>query len=134
MDITKYPTTRFREIVDPYPSLGRDWPGSQVVRQLGDKAGGLFIWAKVVVESIDRGEPVEGLRLMETGTGGVGDMAALYSQILSVSSPASTAPQVIKTFHSTLGAIILAKEPLTAMSLGRLPGIEITRVDIFARS
>jgi len=31
---------------------------------------------------------------------------------------------VIKTFHSTLGAIILAKEALTAVSLGQLLGIE----------
>jgi hypothetical protein len=56
-------------------------------------------------------------------------MAALYSQILTVSFPASATPQVIKAFNSTLGAIILAKEPLTAVSLGQLLGIEPTRVE-----
>jgi len=60
MDIAKYLTTRFREIADSYPSLGPDWPGPEVIRQLSDRAGGLFIWAKVVVEFIDRGEPIRG--------------------------------------------------------------------------
>jgi hypothetical protein len=128
-DITKYLITRFGEIAEPYPSLGRDWPGPQVIRQLGDKAGGLFIWAKVVAEFIARGEPTERLRLVEAGTGGTGDMAALYSQILQVSFPAPITPEVIEAFHSTIGAIILAEEPLTAASLAQLLGIQTTRVE-----
>jgi hypothetical protein len=128
MDITKYLVTRFGEIADKYRSLSHDWPGPQVIQQLSNKAGGLFIWAKVVVEFIARGEPTGRLRLVEAGAGGAGDMAALYSQILQVSFPVPITLEVIDAFHATLGAIILAKEPLTAVSLGQLLGIETTRV------
>jgi hypothetical protein len=129
MDINKFLTTRFREIAIRYRSLRPDWPGSQAIQQLGAKAGGLFIWARVVIEFIARGEPVGRLRLVEAGTGGAGDMAALYSQILKVSFPAPITPEVIDAFHSTLGAIILAKEPLTTASLGQLLTIEATQVE-----
>jgi len=127
-DISKFLTIRLGKIANLYSLPDPNWPGPQVIRQLTDKAGGLFIWAKLVAEFISRGEPVESLELVEAGVSGVGDMAALYSQILSISFPETTTAKVMDALHSTLGAIILAKEPLSAASLERLIPIESSRL------
>jgi hypothetical protein len=131
-DIEAFIFHQFREIA-AWSSLESDWPGSQVVQRLADMSGGLFIWARVVVEFISSGEPVGRLRLVEAGTGSAGDMATLYSGILKVSFPAPITPEVMNAFHSTLGAIILAREPLSAASLERLVPIEAHRLQYICR-
>jgi hypothetical protein len=50
-------------------------------------------------------------------------MGKLYLTILETSFPKPT-PKVIDAFHSTLGAIILAKKPLSVASLKRLLPVE----------
>jgi hypothetical protein len=54
-------------------------------------------------------------------------MAKLYSTILEVSFPEPT-PKAIDAFRSILGAIIVAKDPLSPASLGCLLSIETSRL------
>jgi hypothetical protein len=132
IDIERFLTIRFGDIAKEYTLSDPHWPGPQVIRQLAKRAGGLFIWAKVIIEFIGRKEPMDSLRLVEAGTGGVGDMAKLYKTILETSFPDPT-PREMDAFHSTLGAIILAKEPLSTTSLERLLPLETSRLQYICK-
>jgi hypothetical protein len=129
VDIETFLFHGFREIATS-SSLESDWPGLPVVRQLADKSGGLFIWARVALEFIARGEPENTLRLVQGGNDG--GTAPLYSTILEVSFP-NPSSMVLKAFHSILGAVILAKEPLSSTSLGHLLAIETSVVQYICK-
>jgi hypothetical protein len=86
----------------------------------------------VIIEFIGRKEPVGSLGLVKARTGGVGDMAKLYKTILEISFPDPT-PEEMDAFRSTLGAIILAKEPLSTVSLERLLPLETSRLQYICK-
>jgi hypothetical protein len=132
IDIERFLTIRFGDIAKEYTLSDHHWPGPQVIGQLAKRAGVLFIWAKVIIEFIGRKEPVESLGIVKAGTGGVGDMAKLYKTILEISFPDPT-PREMDSFRSTLGAIILAKEPLSTESLERLLSLETNRVQYICK-
>jgi hypothetical protein len=118
IDINAFLTMRFREIAEEWPKL-KQWPKPQDIQRLVDKAGGLFIWARVVADFIKDGNPLEQLIRIQNGEGIAGDMAALYSHILQVSFP-NPSRAVMDNFHSILGAIIFNQRPLSAKSLASL--------------
>jgi NACHT domain len=107
-------------------SLAPDWPGPQIIEDLADKAAGLFIWAQTVVNFISFGEPQQRLNLVLKG-GGTGDVKSLYEQILSTSFP-HPHEEEINNFRSVAGTIILAKEPLSFLSLRQLLSLEASTV------
>jgi hypothetical protein len=126
VDIENFLTVQFRGIAKEY-KLSDHWPGPQVIQQLAERAGGLFVWATVIIDFIRRKEPVESLELVEARTRGVGDMVKLYNTILEISFPNPT-PREMDAFRSILGAIILAKEPLSIELLEQLLPLETSRL------
>jgi hypothetical protein len=114
-------------VVDQYEdSLPADWPGPRIVKELADKAAGLFIWAQTVVKFISEGEPQQRLNLVLEGSG-TGDMNTLYSQILSTAFGRATKEE-IDNFRRVLGTVILAEEPLAFSSLRLLLSLEAPAV------
>jgi hypothetical protein len=59
-------------------------------------------------------------------------MGELYSRILAISFPDPT-PEVVQAFHSIVGAIILAKVPLSHSSLASLLGINASMMDFICQ-
>ena len=126
-DVRKFFEQRFQQIAARYDdALPPDWPGDQNITSLTEKAGGVFIYAETITRFINRGQPKEQLKRILTGTG-AGGMAKLYSWILNASFP-EPSDEVIEGFRLIVGAIILAKEPLSISSLVHLYSIDLTTV------
>ncbi|PVF91464.1 hypothetical protein CPB86DRAFT_850075 [Serendipita vermifera] len=103
-------------------TLPPDWPGTLVIKELTEKAGGLFIWARTVIEFIKGGIPQKRLnQILEQR--GVSGLADLYLQILKISFP-NPDEEVTQNFQSIVGTIILARRPLSASSIGHLLSID----------
>ena len=127
-DIRTYLTYQFQQIALRYPrSLSSDWPGPEVLIQMTGTAAGLFIWAATVIRFIDLGQPKQRLGLVLEGDG-TGDMAALYEQILRTSF-GSLSGQELENLCSILGAIILAKTPLSFLTLVGLLSMDDSTVE-----
>jgi NACHT domain len=132
-DVQSFLQQRFLSIAAQYRrSLPPDWPGPQIIKELAERAAGLFIYAETVLRFVVRGEPQQQLQQILKGDMQSGDMAELYSRILAISFPDPTVA-VIHAFHSIVGAIILAKIPLSYFSLARLLRIESSMVDFICQ-
>jgi NACHT domain len=128
-DVQSFLQQRFLSIATQYwRSLPRDWPGPQIIEELAERAAGLFIYAETVLRFVVRGEPRQQLQQILRGNMRNGDMAELYSRILAISFPDPTT-EVVHAFHSIVGAIILAKIPLTHLALANLLRVETSMVD-----
>ncbi|KIM21455.1 hypothetical protein M408DRAFT_29534 [Serendipita vermifera MAFF 305830] len=103
-------------------ALAPDWPGRQIKGRLTRSASGLFIWVDTVVRFLRRGEPQEQLDLI-LGGASMGGLSALYSSILQASF-VEPSEKVLESFRRIVGAIILAKEPLSASSLIHLCSVD----------
>jgi hypothetical protein len=116
-----------KRVVNRYrDDLSPDWPGPRIVKDLANKAAGLFIWAQTVVKFISLGEPQQRLNLVLEGSG-TGDMNTLYSQILNTAFGHANEEE-LDTFRRVLGAVILVKEPLSFLSLRLLLSLEAPAV------
>jgi len=124
-DIKLFFERRFAEIADLYPSLPPSWPGTRVLKQLTDRAAGLFIWADTVIRFLEQGFPKQQLDLVLSGTfredGDVIDV--LYRQILQLSFP-NPKSGVLETFKRVVGAIVLAQVPLFRGDLRHFLGLQ----------
>jgi hypothetical protein len=124
LDIKRFFEKRLAEIGSWYPSL-QSWPGESIIKQLTDRAAGLFIWAQTVVSFLDkhRGFHDEQLELVLGGSfheeGNALDK--LYNKILLFAFKDYPA-QVLQTFKYIIGAILLAKVPLHLHDLYHLLG------------
>ncbi|KIM21462.1 hypothetical protein M408DRAFT_333430 [Serendipita vermifera MAFF 305830] len=105
-----------------HDALAPDWPGRPIIKWLAQLAAGFFIWADTVIRFLKRGEPREQLNRI-LGGASMGELAGLYSSILEASF-VEPSEIVMESFHRIVGAIILAKEPLTASSLARLCSVD----------
>jgi Mrp family chromosome partitioning ATPase len=131
LDIQLFFEQRLAHITSRYPSL-QLWPGEPIIKRLTDRAAGLFIWAETVVRFLDqgRGFPDEQLELVLDGNfheeGNAIDR--LYRQILHLSFKDFDV-HVLHTFKMVMGAILLAKIPLSRHDLyhflGRLKNSSI---------
>lgn len=127
-DIQLFLKHYFRQIVAQYPaSLSPNWPGSDIINLLTDKAGGLFIWAETIIRFIAQGEPQEQLYHVLQG-GGTGNITTLYQCILQLAFP-NPSENVIEGLRAVLGTVILAKSPLPASLLLSLLSIESSTME-----
>jgi hypothetical protein len=112
IDIRIFFEQRFAEISSKYPSL-HSWPGTAIIKQLVDRAAGLFIWANTVIRFVDQGLPKQQLNLILGGAfHEEGDaIGKLYQQILRLSFN-NPRERVSDTFKKVVGAIVVAKTPL----------------------
>ncbi|CAG8748024.1 12444_t:CDS:1, partial [Acaulospora colombiana] len=126
-DIQLFLEDRFASIaVQHRRSLPTGWPGPPVIKDLTEKAGGLFIWAETVIRFIQGGEPKSRLTQILEGKGG-GGLSGLYSRILHTSF--SNPDDIGVAFGSVVGTIIMAKAPLSMSSLTCLLSLDETTVD-----
>ncbi|KIM23596.1 hypothetical protein M408DRAFT_332227, partial [Serendipita vermifera MAFF 305830] len=122
-DIERFLEYHFGRITAQYPNeLPADWPGHPLIKELARMANGLFIWVVTILKILSQGEPQEQLSRILAGAG-AGGLTTLYSWILKASFPVPS-EKVIKSFHSIVGTIILAKDPLPISSIGELCSID----------
>ncbi|KFX85879.1 hypothetical protein V490_09350 [Pseudogymnoascus sp. VKM F-3557] len=114
-------------------SLGADWPGEVVLRQLVLRACGLFIWAATACRFINEGEEFAEDRLGEIlgGTGFEGTpeqhLDQIYLTVLQHSIPntfrAAEKVQLYARQRNILGSITILLSPLPAASVAKLISI-----------
>jgi hypothetical protein len=121
-DIQAFFEYHFREIAERNSGLSPQWPGSDIIKELVEKAAGLFIWAKTAIRLISRGEPKGQLRRVRQG-GITGSISSLYSLILEISFPKPTEDELV-AFHAIMGSTILARVPLSVSTVECLLSID----------
>lgn len=89
-----------------------EWPGRQTLDVLTTRATGLFIWADVVVKSVERGLPEIVLQRVASGSlGDASDIAKLYREVLNIAFR-DIDDGLLEVARRLLAAIALAKVPL----------------------
>ncbi|KAJ7637393.1 hypothetical protein DFH06DRAFT_655690 [Mycena polygramma] len=121
-DIRRYLGMEMKRIVDEYVQDGREeetlrtWLTSALLRQLTKMAGGLFVWAKTLINFLEAGNPRDQLELILGGEdlGENGDINVLYRKILTIAFNHNGPPKesVLKDFRAVVGIIVVAKRPL----------------------
>ncbi|OBT38473.1 hypothetical protein VE00_11146, partial [Pseudogymnoascus sp. WSF 3629] len=119
-------------------TLGADWPGEVVLRQLILYACGLFIWAATACRFINEGEEFAEGRLSEIlkGTGFDGSpeqhLDQIYLTVLQRSIPntfrVAEKVQLYARQQKILGSIAILLSPLPAASLAKVICISTTQV------
>ena len=110
--------------------LPPDWPGDGVILQLVDLAQGLFIWAYTTIRFIESGFPKKRLNeVLNLSAHGEAHqhLDNLYQVALAHPFQSSDHDE-LDTVRSILGAIIVAREPLTDEQLGQLLELELGMV------
>lgn len=130
VDIRIFFEKRFKQIAESYPSRPASWPGTSVVRQLTDRAAGLFIWAETVVLFLEQGPAKEQLDLILDGAfRREGDsIDVLYREILQFSFR-NAKDHILAIFKAVVGVIVVAKKPLYRRDLYHFLGIDEKYVD-----
>ncbi|PVF92103.1 WD40 repeat-like protein [Serendipita vermifera] len=127
-DIHSFLKQEFQRIARRYPnSLEPDWPKSEALAELTNRAAGLFIWAETLVRFIEGGVPKKRLDLI-MNRGSINDMATFYKRILDISFPIQDG-EMTREFRSIVGAVIVAKTPLSPHSLQQLLSMEANTVE-----
>ncbi|KAJ7773979.1 hypothetical protein B0H16DRAFT_1880471 [Mycena metata] len=124
-DIRRFLKHEMRRVVQAYDADGADeslrgWPRPSLLHSLTTMAGGLFVWAKTLINFLESEHPGEQLELVLGGgdMGPKGDINMLYGKILRISfyqhgPPTAT---VLKNFQGVVGSVLIAKRPLTSTS------------------
>ncbi|UZP36484.1 hypothetical protein NXS19_004300 [Fusarium pseudograminearum] len=118
--------------------LPQDWPGSECIRSLTDKAVPLFIFAATACRFISErqlGSPEKQLhRFLEYQTDGTAahldfTYRPVLAQLFSSNSSETIKHQVIHEFQRVVGTIVNLFDPLSASSLSRLLDVDQDIVD-----
>jgi hypothetical protein len=127
-DIRRFLQVRLQSIATRYRrSVPPNWPEPSVIDELTRKAQGLFIWAETVVKFISKDRPHARLSQIIGGQK-TGDLSDLYSRLLNISFPDPDS-ETIDFFHLVVGAVIMARKPLSALSIARLLSINEMEVE-----
>lgn len=124
-DIHLYLCDRLQHIrsKNKYLSLPQDWPGCDTVGALAARACGLFIWAFTACRYVENGQdPEERLAdLLRTDICLTAESAMdlIYSTALD-STGKWEDPVFAADFRDILGVVIVARNPLTALTIDRL--------------
>jgi hypothetical protein len=110
--------------------LGMDWPGEQTIRDLVEKAGGLFIWAATACRFIRGGHRFASKRLVRilhrdtVRASPEEKLNEIYKAILTNCIRNEyddlEKEELCKTFKEVVGTIVILSSPLSSASLGRL--------------
>ncbi|KIJ43475.1 hypothetical protein M422DRAFT_253365 [Sphaerobolus stellatus SS14] len=127
-DIEKYLVYRFQHVSKKFhlrPSnSAQRWPTPHILSQLVQKAGGLFMWAKAVMDYIDAGlggDPMKRLEDVQKTSqlARMQGLDGLYQTILQSIYQNLNAEEVV-TLQKVLWTIIMAKEPMDTFVLEEL--------------
>ena len=110
--------------------LPSDWPGDENLRQLVDLAQGLFIWASTTIRFIESGPPEDRLKkVLDAKAHGEPHRKLDRLYQIALADPFNSHDgDERNTVRSILGAIAVAREPLTDESLSQLLGLGLGRV------
>jgi hypothetical protein len=105
--------------------LPPDWPGDDVIRDLGRRSCGLFVWASTVAKFIDSFDPASRLAVIlreETASGAQSALDELYKTALE-NACAWDDVDFVQHFRIVLEVILVLQNPLPIMTLDRLIGL-----------
>ena len=110
--------------------LPSDWLGDGVIRRLADLADGLFIWASTSIRFIESGFPAERLdKVLDASARGEPHRRLDDLYRFALDHPFHSPNQSeLDAVHSILGAMVVAREPLTDEELGQLLGLKLGTV------
>lgn len=154
-DISTFLQHEFREMRDEFEFLPANWPGNVKIKDLVQRANGLFIYAATVCRFIKGNEqwlPQELLNLVTTNKGlshlenwehdvpskpPTLELDEIYTQILQRSiDKLQDGPdnnRLLQTFKQVVGSLAILIEPLSAASLAGLLDIRSEIVDLRVR-
>lgn len=116
-----YMESRLKEIAEAN-SLVNNWPGDDKLSRLVSLAGGLFIWASTACEYIEQFDANEALNeLLQDGMHKGHELDILYNKALERSSDNE---RLRKAFRTIVGAISVAKNPMTTDTIDKLLELE----------
>ena len=131
---TKYDISRLfrRRLVSDAPAFGgyrlpSGWPGDAIINRLVDLAQGLFIWASTSIRFIESGHPQDRLKKVLDVTA-YGEPHRKLDKLyhIALTHPFDLHDRTeLDAVRSTLGAIVVAREPLTDEQLSRLLRLEL---------
>jgi hypothetical protein len=104
--------------------LTSEWPGDEVIQDLGKRSQGLFVWASTVVKFINSYDPPAHLATILNGGSAAGPMAALddlYRRALDQAGPWDD-DNFVDHFHTILETILVLQNPLATSTLDGLIG------------
>jgi hypothetical protein len=102
-----------------------DWPGDDVIQNLGRRSSGLFIWASTVTKFIDQYNPVKRLAVILRGEASPGAQSALdklYATALE-DAYAWDDDDFVEDFRSVLKVVLVLQNPLATSTLDQLIGL-----------
>jgi hypothetical protein len=105
--------------------LQSDWPGHEVIRDLGTRSWGLFVWASTTAKFIDGFDPENRLAIIlqsETALGAQSALDDLYKTALE-NACAWDDIDFVQHFRTVLGMVLVFQNPLTMTALDRLIGL-----------
>jgi NACHT domain len=102
-----------------------DWPSDEVIRNLGRRSCGLFIWASTVAKFIDQYNPLKRLAVILGGEAFSGAQSALDSLYTTALEDAYAwdDDDFVVDFRSVLEVILVLQNPLTTSTLDQLIGL-----------
>jgi NACHT domain len=105
-------------------SLGADWPGEETIRELTERASGLFIWASTALEFIDGYNPKICLDIILKGEVAPAAQAALDSLYKTALESEGNwdDKDFVTDFRAILGLVLVAETPLSSSAIDRLLG------------
>jgi hypothetical protein len=125
-DISRYLHHRMLSICTTrkYLQLGEEWSGNDIIGRLSNRASGLFVWASTALEFIDAHDPRNRLEILlkeDISSGAEIALDALYGTALESAGKWDDA-DFIDDFHSILGIILVARNPLSHSAIDGLLG------------
>jgi WD40 repeat protein len=124
-DIMSYLEHQLQSIRRKKKWLSSDWPGCEIIRELGKRSCGLFVWASTAANYIDGFDPEKCLAVILQGKSTSGAQAALdelYKTALE-SAGAWNDVDFVQHFRTVFGTILVLQEPLTTSTLDLLLGL-----------
>jgi len=131
---TKYDISRLfrRRLVSDASAFGgyrlpSSWPGDAIIERLVDLAQGIFIWASTSIRFIQSGHPQDRLKKVLDATAH-GEPHRKLDKLyhIALTHPFDLHDQTeLDAVRSTIGAIVVAREPLTDEQLSRLLRLEL---------
>jgi hypothetical protein len=102
--------------------LGTDWPGEAVLRQLVQRASGLFVWASTASGFINGHAPRKRLDLILRGEVASGAEAALDTLYITAleSSGLWEDDDFVQEFRDILGTVLVVRQPLSCAAIDAL--------------
>ena len=124
-DIELYFQHSLLELCRKYPSLSDTLNDKKAIPKLVEKAGGLFIWASTAVKFVGERNPetrLESFLSHSAKSPPQAGLDALYKTVLEANAFSGTTDEEARFYKSVLGAIVVARIPMTDVLIDQMLG------------